>query len=102
VPAGKRFIIQSVSMHTSTDPGVTVAFGTMVTFNGPSASANIVWLGMPVLSSDRNGFYQAQATQETHAFADGGTNVECSVLYRTDSSRNSLQCSVFGYLTNQP
>ncbi len=100
VPAGKRLVVQTISIHADVDMGVRVSQAGVVTFDGGGA-ATILWMNVPFTGSfpcncgDVN-----QMTQDVHLYVDGGSNLVFELLYNTITAKNTLRATVVGYLVN--
>ncbi len=103
VPVGKRFVVQTVSVHANTDVGVRVIQGTITAFGNLVNPDAILWLGVPFTGTGPRSDI-SQATQEVRLYADGNgsTTLDCEVLYSADTLTNDLNCTVVGYLVNVP
>lgn len=99
VPAGKRLVVQTMSVHAEVDPGVRVS-DTGVEALG---TRTILWLNVPFTGTTPGASDISQATQELRLYADGGdSSIEFEVFYNSDTTINDLRCTVVGYLVNLP
>ena len=97
VPAGKRLLVQTISIHTLTDPGVRVVQGAF------TDHSTILWLNVPLTGTVPSGCCDvSQMTQDIHYFINGGGTSAVSVLYNKDTTQNELIVTVVGYLENMP
>src|SRR5262249_1796101 len=95
---GKRFVVQTVSIHVDVDPGVRVAEASVNAFDITGAATNL-WLNIPFTGTFPCACGDiSQLTQDVHLYVDGGTNLVFELLYNTDPGQNNLLASVVGYL----
>ena len=100
VPAGKRLIVQTLSIHADADPGVRVSQAAVTTFDS-SGVPTILWMNMPFTGTFPCACGDvSQVTQDVHLYVDGGSNLIFELLYNTDTARNNLRATVIGYLVN--
>jgi hypothetical protein len=98
VPAGKRFMIQTVSMIEDFDSGVVVTDNEMLT-----DLQNEFYMQPLRTNTDSTTpfpFNQSNVIQDLHAFADSFVN--CRVDYNTGTRDDILNCTVSGYLVDKP
>ena len=99
VPAGKRLVIQSVSMQLIMDRNVQpYTSGIIVTTGGNETP---IYFNVPFGSIDFFGHAEFNETKEVHAYMDGGSSVFCHSTNTALSEENDISCSVFGYLVNE-
>lgn len=99
-PAGKRFVVQTISIHIDVDPGVRVSEASVNSFDA-SGGATSLWLNIPFTGSFPCACGDiSQLTQDVHLYVDGGTNLVFELLFNTDTNNNNLIASAIGYLVD--
>ncbi len=99
-PAGKRLVIQNVSVRTYVDLGVRVSAGDVqVTYNGVVVGQYLpVPYAGPLDGNDIN-----ETVHELHLYGDSGMDsFRCSARYNATSTYNLIDCAVVGYLVDLP
>lgn len=97
VPAGKRLVVQTGSIHIELDTGVHV-LGSSFFASAGGDSATVV-LNVPLKGFD--GVHDlSEGSQEFRLYAD--SSVGCKALYDDPLAQSTIRCDVVGYLANVP
>jgi hypothetical protein len=101
VPAGQRWVVQTVSVQAIVDLGVTVTSAEVGgTFGGTSYSMYLN--ATPTGTTPGGGAGQYNATQELRFYSDPGIDAFCVVGYSKPTTNNELNCTFTGYSVPLP
>jgi hypothetical protein len=100
VPAGKRFVVQTVSFFVETNPGIRVVDGFLSgTVNGIGNSIN---MAVPFTAPGPFSTDFSTAAQELRFYVDGNSGPLLCEVELSIPSPASMTCSANGYLVDLP
>jgi len=100
VPAGKRFVVQTVSFLAQTNPGVRVTFAELkANVNGVSS---FLEFAVPFSAND-GAFDNSVASGEVRFYADGNNSGQLGcILNFSNVTNGDIVCRAVGYLVDAP
>jgi hypothetical protein len=96
VPAGKRLVIQLVSMQVKLDAGLRVPLAEL-------EGASLIFLPSQFTGTTVDGFDVSVSTQQITMYVDSQFNVFCGAAASgVPTAASNLACSIMGYMVDVP
>ena len=101
VPAGKRLVIEHVSVRAELPPGQTARATIVVSLNGEAATHYLVMVGQGTVISQPTNRAVFVASQEMRLYVDAATGPGVNVERDNANEPGNAYASISGYLVDQ-